>query len=104
MFHSLDGFTNSRHAQKDNELRDEPQSVGGGNCIRRSLNAICRANRPSRAKPEGAHLTQTLSEKLSKKVINCRKTTINLKWHGFCGQVQQIVGRSRYAASKQPTP
>ena len=26
-------------------------------------------------------------------MINCRKTTINLKRHGFCGQVQQMVMR-----------
>ena len=29
--------------------------------------------------------------KTIKKVMNCRKTTINLKRHGFCGQVQQMV-------------
>jgi hypothetical protein len=28
--------------------------------------------------------------KTIKKVMNCRKTTINLKRHGFCGQVQQM--------------
>ena len=29
--------------------------------------------------------------KIIKKVMNCRKTTINLKRYGFCGQVQQMV-------------
>ncbi len=29
--------------------------------------------------------------KTIKKVMNCRKITINLKRHGFCGQVQQMV-------------
>ena len=35
--------------------------------------------------------------KTIKKAMNCRKTTINLKRHGFCGQgqVKQIVGQLR---------
>jgi hypothetical protein len=31
--------------------------------------------------------------KTIKKAMNCRKTTITLKRHGFCGQVQQMVGQ-----------
>ena len=46
------------------------------------------ASTPSYCSPAADAIRKT-----TKKVMNYRKTTINLKRHGFCGQVQQMVGR-----------
>jgi hypothetical protein len=38
--------------------------------------------------------------KTIKKVMECRKTTINLKRHGFCGQVYQIGKHAEFTSKR----